>query len=122
MPDEKNFILDRRRFPRVDVILEIAVFSSQRTLLGTGELKNISASGLKFKTGVDRGISKGGDIIVSFTLPDGPAIEKLHCEIKTAQKLEKGYFVGARFSQLKAIDMLRDYIEKKINSGKKTPE
>ncbi|OGF45190.1 MAG: hypothetical protein A2231_09480 [Candidatus Firestonebacteria bacterium RIFOXYA2_FULL_40_8] len=115
MADEKNFSLDKRRFQRVNITLEVTLFSSQKTLLGNGELRDISASGLKFETTLTKGIFKGGELIVSFTLPDGPKIEKLRCEIKAATKLlPSGFVVCVRFTELKAIDLLRDYIESKI--------
>ncbi|MFH1073548.1 MAG: PilZ domain-containing protein [Candidatus Firestonebacteria bacterium] len=116
MADERNFFLDKRRFPRVSIKLEVTVFSSQRTLLGNGELRDISASGLKFETPIMKGIYKGGEVIVSFTLPDGPKIEKLRCEIKAVTKSETGYVVCVRFTELKAIDLLRDYVESRITT------
>ena len=114
MDNEKKYILDKRSFPRVNVTLEMSVFSSQRTLIGNGELRDISASGLRFDTPVTKGIFKGGEIIVSFALPDGPKIEKMRCEIKAAIKTDKGFTVCVRFMELKAIDLIRPYIESKM--------
>lgn len=114
MSDEKNF-MDKRRFQRVNFNTEITVYNANRMPMGKGEVVDVSASGIKFETLIEKGITKGGELLVSFALlPDGPAAVKVRGEVKMLTKLPMGWTVSLRFTELKTIDLLKDYIEKKV--------
>ena len=113
MGDDK-FVFDKRRFPRVNINFEVEVYSSTRVLLGKGEAVDVSASGMRVKSSVAQNLRQGLEIFISFTLPEGPSVNKIRGEIKGVVKSSSNQEFRLRFTEFKAMDILRDYIEKKL--------
>ena len=112
--DPKKFTFDKRRFPRLTLNLQVQLFSLNKTLLGKGVMLDISASGIRIMTDVAQSLRTGTELMVTFSLPEGPVVEKMRGEIKGIVKSTAEQEIRLRFSELKAVDLLRDYIEKKV--------
>jgi len=118
LSDELNNIKKPRRFQRIGLNIEVNVFSVSRDLMGKGQIVDISASGIKFETQIEKGISKFGELRVSFCLPDGSEIAMTRGEVKALTKLALGWIVRLKFAEPKTVLLLKDYIEKRTSEKK----
>lgn len=114
MGGEGHFVFDKRRFPRVLIDAEVDIYSVTKVLLGKGKIADISASGVRIKTDITQSLRKGLEIFLTFTLPEGPTVDKLRSEIKGIIKSTTGQEFGLRFTEFRALDVLRNYVEKKL--------
>jgi hypothetical protein len=112
---EKMFKFDKRRFPRLQINIQVQIFSMNKVLLGKGVTQDISASGIRIMTDIAQSLRQGTEVFVTFLLPEGPAVEKLRGEIKGIIKSTAEQEIRLRFSEFRALDILKEYIEKKLN-------
>lgn len=115
MTQDKKFVFDKRRFPRLAISFDVQIYSSTRVFLGNGVTLDISASGMRIKSEIAQSLRMGNEIFVTFSLPEGPVVDKIRGEIKGVVKAMSSQEIRFRFTEFKALDLLREYIEKKID-------
>ena len=115
MVEDKKFVFDKRRFPRLTINFEVQIYSANKNLLGKGLTQDISASGMRIKTDVAQSLKMGVELFITFALPEGPLVDKIRGEIKGVVKSTSSQELRLRFTEFKALDLLREYIEKKLN-------
>jgi len=111
--NENKAVVNKRRFQRIEVNAAVDVFSTLKTLLGKGELVDVSASGIKFKTQITKGIVRFGEIMVSFKLSDSLEIVKAKGEVKLLTNLPEGSLVSLKFEEPRIVYLLKPYVENK---------
>lgn len=105
-------MFDKRRFPRVEVDFEVEIFSSLKASLGKGRAVDISTSGIGVKTVQPLKINRTADSFVTLSLPDGTSLDKARVEVRGVEKYKDGYLVKLRFTEMKVIDTMREYVAK----------
>ena len=105
-------MFDKRRFIRVNVDIEAEMFSAAKTSIGKGRAIDVSISGIGVKHTLTQGFRNGGEIFVTFTLPDGTAFDKIRAEVRGNEKLLDGLLLKLRFTEMKVLDAMKQYVEK----------
>lgn len=105
-------MFDKRRFQRIDVDFEVELFSSAKLPVGKGKAIDVSTSGMGVKCALQFKFSKTADIFVTFKLPDETAFDKIRAEVRGVEKFQDGFLVKLRFTEMKVIDAMKEYISK----------
>lgn len=114
MAEGTHFVFDKRRFPRVSIKFDVMIYSTAKVYLGDGTALDVSASGIRIRTSIANTLRQGTEIFITFTLPEGPTVDKIRGEIKGVIKSLNDQDIRLRFTEFKALDTLRDYIEKSL--------
>lgn len=103
---------EKRRFQRVIVDFDVELFSSTKVPIGKAKAIDISASGMGVKSNLSFQFRKGTEIFMSFRLQDDTFLEKIRVEVRGVDKLEDGFLLKLRFTEIKVLDIMKSYIEK----------
>lgn len=115
MSEDKKFVFDKRRFPRLTINFDVQIYTVAKVLLGKGVTEDISASGMRIKSDIAQSLRNGLEVFITFSLPEGPVVDKIRGEIKGVVKSTSSQEIRLRFTEFKALDLLREYVEKKLN-------
>jgi hypothetical protein len=105
-------LFDKRRFQRIPVDFEVDVFSQTKVPLGKAKAIDMSASGIGLKSKLSFSFRNGIEIFISFKLPDGTFLDKVRAEVRGIEKLEDGFLLKLRFTEIKVLDIIASYLEK----------
>ncbi|MFH1823938.1 MAG: PilZ domain-containing protein [Candidatus Firestonebacteria bacterium] len=103
-------IFDKRRFQRVPVDFDVELFSATKVPVGQAKAIDLSTSGLGVKSNLSFQFRKSTEIFISFKLPDDTFLEKIRVEIRGVDKLEDGFLLKLRFTEMKVLDIMKSYL------------